>query len=143
MTFALSMPLQKAIFDALSADFTVQSLTNGAIYDAPLPLEGVTLPSEYLTLGPERVKENGSASSHAAIHDFTVTVHSSADGFQKSKSLAGAVCDVLLDANLTLDRGSLVSLRFLRARADTGQPPVKRVVSLSFRAFVEDIVSLV
>lgn len=138
MTYALSMPLQKAVYEALVADFNVQNLTGGAVYDSPLPLEGEVRPSEYLTLGPERVKENGSATSDGAIHDFSVTVHSSADGFQRSKSLAGAVCDVLLDATLTLDRGELVSLRFMRARADTGRGSVKRVVALNFRAFVED-----
>lgn len=138
MTYALAEPLQRAVFDALIGDPALSALVGSNIYDAPLPLDGSQVPSEYITIGGETVTEAGSKSQEAAIHDFTIVVHSNAAGFVRSKQVAGAVCDILLDAQLPLARGQLVYLRFLKARADAGQVPARRVISLKFRAFVED-----
>lgn len=141
MTYAIAAALQKAIFEALSADAALTSLVADAIYDAPLPLDSVARPAEYLTLGPERVRGLGAKDVDGAVHDFVVTVHSASDGFAASKAVAAAVCDVLLDASLTLERGHLAGLCFLKARADTATPPDKRLISLHFRAFVEDAIT--
>lgn len=138
MTYVLAEPLQRAVFDALSGDAALQGLIGSEIYDAPLPLDNTTMPSEYVTIGGEVVSNRASMTEDGALHDFEVIVHSNASGFVSSKKIAGAICDVLLDAQLTLSRGQLIYLRFLKARADVGRSPAKRKISLKFRAFVED-----
>lgn len=138
MTYVLAEPLQRAIFNALTGDPALQALVGTDIYDAPLPLDGKSMPPDYITIGGETVSNRGSKTEPGALHDFDVVVHSNAPGFVNSKKIAGAVCDVLLDAQLTLSRGQLIYLRFLKARADVGVPPARRRISLKFRAFVED-----
>jgi hypothetical protein len=54
------------------------------------------------------------------------------------KRVAAAVCAALVDAPLALASGRLVALRFLRASAERGRPPVKRRVVLRFRAVVDE-----
>ena len=103
--------------------------SGGAVYDAPLePTLGAAGP-DYVTLGEETVRPNGTKTSDGAVHDFTVTVHSGRDGFAAAKEIAAAVCDCLIDAPLALDAGRLVSLRFLRAGAERGRAPEKRKVT--------------
>ena len=92
---------------------------------------------DYITLGEETVRPNGTKTSGGAIHDFTVTVHSGRDGFAAAKEIAAAVCDCLIDAPIVLEAGRLVALRFLRAGAERGRAPEKRRVSLRFRAVVD------
>jgi len=138
MTYALSAPLQRAVYEVLTGDPGLQALVDGHIYDGPLPLETYDSPVDYVTLGGETVKDAGTATTDGAVHDFTVVVHSNAAGFKAGKTIAGAICDVLLDAQLPLSRGQLVYLRFLKARAVVGPPPSRRTIQLNFRAFVED-----
>lgn len=138
MTYALSAPLQRAVYEALLGDTGLQALVGSHIYDGPLPLEDAAVPVDYVTLGSETVKDAGTVTTDGAIHDFTVVVHSAASGFKASKTIAGAICDVLLDTQLPLSRGQLVYLRFLKARAAVGSPPARRSIQLNFRAFVED-----
>ena len=138
MTYALAEPLQTAVYGALSGDVALSSLVGNDIYDAPLPLDNVAAPNNYVLIGTEQVTERASKDVDAAIHDLSITVHSNDDGFLSSKKIAGAICDVLLDAQLPLARGRLVCLRFLKARADAGKPPARRTITLKFRAFVED-----
>lgn len=139
MTYALAEPLQTAVYTALTGDAALTALVGSDIYDTPLPDGTTTPPSEYVLIGSETVAARSSKTQDGALHDLTILVHSNADGFVKSKAIAGAVCDVLLDAQLPLSRGRLVYLRFLKARADAGKPPAKRTISLKFRAFAEDI----
>lgn len=133
MSYGMTAALQTAVFGALSADALVGSLSGGAIYDA---LPSGPVPDFYVSLGPERVLDRSDKTGRAALHDFPVTVISDAAGFASAKALAAAISDVLVDADLTLSRGRLVSLRFLRARArrvDTG-----REIEIWFRARVDD-----
>ena len=55
-----------------------------------------------------------------AIHLFVVSVITETRVLALPR-VAAAVCDVLHDADLTLDRGRLVSVRFERARATDRQ----------------------
>ncbi len=138
MTYALAQSLQKAIYETLIADPAVQALIGTHIYDSPLPLENATDLPDYVTFGREAVKEAGSATSDGALHDFQIIVHSAESGFSPAKTIAGAICDALLDAQLTLSRGDLIYLRFLRAKAATARTERRKTISLDFRAFVED-----
>ena len=138
MTYALAEPLQTAVYNRLASDGALTSLVNQDIYDAPMPLDPATSPPDYITIGSEAVRDRGSKTSDGALHDVTIVVHSNANGYVRSKEIAAAICDALLDANLSLSRGKVVYLRFLKARADAAGAPVRRKISLIFRAFVED-----
>ncbi len=136
MSYGVAAALQAAVYRQLSGDAQVGSLSGGAIYDA---VPSGVLPQTYVTLGPEEVREASDRSGAGAVHRFTVSVVSEAAGFGAAKTLAGAVCDALEDAALTLDRGHLVGLWFERASARrTGTGGAIRQIDLRFRARVED-----
>ena len=138
MTYALSSALQAALYQTLSGDPGLSTLIGAHIYDDPAPIQGDGAPGTYVLIGAETAKDAGSATSAGAVHDFSVEVHSDGAGFKQAKEVAAAVCDVLLDAELTLSRGRVVYLRFLRAKSTTAPPPYGRRITLNFRAFVED-----
>ncbi|WP_299887246.1 DUF3168 domain-containing protein [uncultured Ruegeria sp.] len=136
MSYGVSAALQAAVYQQLSANSDVVTLSGGAIYDA-VPAGAV--PQTYVTLGPEDVREASDRSGAGAVHRFTVSVVSEVAGFGAAKTLAGAVCDALENAPLTLDRGRLVGLWFERASAKrTGTGGAVRQIDLRFRARVED-----
>ena len=114
MSYAATAALQSAVYGALAADPEVSTLTGGAIYDA-LPTGAV--PSIYIRLGAERVRDASDKTGSGAVHDFPVTVVTDAAGYHVAKQIAAAVSDALVDADLTLARGALTALNFLRARA--------------------------
>ncbi|HEU0220836.1 MAG TPA: DUF3168 domain-containing protein [Paracoccaceae bacterium] len=139
MTYALAWPLQEAVFAALQAHAGVTAIVGTRIYDAAPHAANVPDPLEdYVTLGEELVRPFNTADGIGGTHDFAVTVHSGRDGFQRSKALAGAICDALIDAPLALSRGRLVALRFVQAQALRGRAPERRRVVLRFRAVIED-----
>ena len=138
MSLALSGELQGAIYGALTGDAALVALVGAEIYDAPLPSGGALPLGEHVTLGEEVVKPFGSVTSSGGVHDFDVAVHSTANGFAAAKMVAAAVSDVLVDANLSLAAGHLVSLRFLKAKAKRGIAPELRRIEIRFRAVVED-----
>ena len=59
-------------------------------------------------------------------------------GFAPAKAAAAAVSDALVDADLTLTRGKLVSLNFYRASAARVGTGETRTITLIFRARVAD-----
>lgn len=132
MSYAATAALQTAVYGALAADAEVSGLTSGAIYDA-LPVGSV--PSTYIRLGAERVRDASDKTGSGAVHDFPVTVVTDAAGYQVAKQIAAAISDALIDADLSLTRGSLTALNFLRARArrvaDT------REIEIWFRARID------
>ncbi len=132
MSYSATAALQTAVYGALSADVTVSSLTDGAIYDA-LPPGAV--PDVYVRLGPEVVRDASDKTGTGARHDFPVTVVSEAAGYHLAKQIAAAISDALVDADLPLARGALVALTFLRARARRVQD--KREIEVWFRALID------
>lgn len=135
MSYALSAPLQVAVFGALSAHPDLTNLVNGAIYDAE-PVGG--LPARYVTLGAERVRDRSDGTGGGAEHEFDVAVVSDADGFHAAKVIAAAVSDALVNADLALSRGRLVLLRFYKAKAARVENGRVRRIDLTFRARVQD-----
>lgn len=132
MSYGSSAALQAAVFAALTGDAAVAALSGGAIHDALPP---GPLPSLYVALGPERVREAADGTAGGAVHLFPVTVVSEGAGFAGAKALAAAISDALDGADLALSRGRLVSMTFQRARArrvDGG-----REIELWFRARVD------
>ncbi len=136
MSYGMAAALQSAVYQHLQGDAGVSGLVGTAIYDA-LPPGG--LPQTYVSLGPEDVRDRSDSTGDGALHRFTVSVVTESAGFGAAKSVAAAICDALVDADLSLSRGRLVGLWFERAVAKrTGKAGRIRRIDLRFRARVED-----
>lgn len=135
MTYALSAALQTAVFGALIGDTTLSGLVGGAIFDAE---PGGALPEIYVILGAETARARSDASGGGAVHEFVISVVTDAAGFATAKQAAACVCDALIDVDLELDRGRLVSCRFVKAKAARIETGTARRIDLSFRARVDD-----
>lgn len=134
MSYAVSAPLQAAIYAQLTGDTALAALVGTNIFDA-LPLG--TLPTLYVAIGPELVQEASDVTGAGTWHEFTVSVVTEVAGFQGAKETAGAVSDALDGADLTLTRGRLVGLWFRKAKATREAAGLRRI-DLTFRARVED-----
>ncbi|MGX0902989.1 hypothetical protein ACSSV8_001558 [Roseovarius sp. MBR-79] len=137
MSYGAAAALQAAIYERLIADPALGALVGGAIHDA-VPQGRV--PDLYVTLGPEEVRERGDMTGAGAEHRVTVSVVAQAAGFLTAKQAAAAVSDALDGAALSLVRGRLVALHFLRARAIRTGTAQRRRIDLTFRARVDDSV---
>ncbi|KIN66303.1 putative GTA protein [Sulfitobacter noctilucicola] len=135
MTFALSGPLQTAVFEALSGDSVLVMIVGTAIYDA---VPTGALPPIYVRLGGEDATDASDGSGAGAVHKFTVSVITTNAGFAQAKAAAAAISDILHDGNLTLSRGRLVSMRFEKARAARVEAAATRQIDLRFAARVQD-----
>ncbi|MCA0873655.1 DUF3168 domain-containing protein [Seohaeicola saemankumensis] len=136
MSYAMAAPLQEAVYQHLTSDAGLNALIGGAIYDA---LPAGPVPETYVSLGPEEVRDRSDASGAGALHRFTVSVVSEAEGFAAAKAIAAAIGDALLNGTLVLSRGRVVGLWFERASARrTGRAGQVRRIDLRFRARVED-----
>lgn len=135
MTYALSASLQRAVYQTLAEDEALRAEVGTAIYDV---VPAGEVPSTYVLLGPEEVRDWSDKSGCGARHDFTISVVSDAAGFQTAKRVAGAVADALARTEAALSRGILVSMMFRRARATRVDDGSMRRVDLSFRALVAD-----
>lgn len=139
MTYALSHPLQTAVYQRLAADAALRALVGPHVYDQ-LPPGAV--PSLYVALGPEVARGRSDQTGMGSEHDLLLSVVTDADGFATAKAAAAAISDSLLNAPLTLTRGRVVSLRFLRAQARRREAGERRQIDLIFRARVEDAAQL-
>jgi hypothetical protein len=135
MSYALSSALQSAVYQALVDDAALYALVGDAIYDA---LPAGALPSIYVSLGAETVVDASDATGVGAVHHFNVSVVSDTPAFAAVKVAAGAVSDVLHDADLILSRGRLVLMTFERATAARIDGASGRQIDLRFKARVED-----
>lgn len=135
MSYGVAAALQSAVFQALTSDAVLTGLVGGDIYDAAP--SGV-LAGTYVSLGPEEVREHSTKTSSGATHEFSVSVITDTGGFAPVKEIAAAISDVLVDAPLTLARGHLVGLGFLKASARRVPEGDLRRIDLTFRAHVED-----
>ena len=134
MSYACSEALQKAVYGALSGSVTLSDAVDGAIYDQ---VPSGQMPDVYVTLGPEKVLDRSDRTADGARHEFQVAVVSDQGGFSKTKSVGVIISDLLDGADLTLERGQLVDLRFVRAAAKRVSD--QRRIDLVFRARVDDI----
>ena len=136
MSYGVSAALQTAVFQALSGDVTLNGLVGNAIYDAA---PTGTVPALYVSLGPEDVIDASDKTGQGARHEFVVSVVSDTAGFLTAKSVGAAISDVLVDADLTLSRGTLIGLYFVSAKARRVQDSDVRRIDIRFMARVEDI----
>jgi len=96
-----------------------------------------TAPGSFVLIGPEQVVDQSDKTGGGAEHRFEVAVISDASGFVSAKTLAGAVSEALVDADLTLTTGRLVSIGFLRATARRLDGGALRRIDMTFRARIE------
>ncbi|MCX7299285.1 MAG: DUF3168 domain-containing protein [Rhodobacterales bacterium] len=135
MSYGVAAALQAAVYQRLTGDVALTGLVGTAVYDA---LPTGALPSLYVALGPEVVRDRSDKTGSGAEHEFTVAVVTDTAGFASAKAVAGAVSDALVDAPLVLSRGVLVALNFYRAQAVRVGSGAVRQIALTFRARVED-----
>lgn len=136
MSYGNGEALQTAVYQHLQADAAIAALVGPAVYDA-LPVG--SKPETYVTLGEEDVRDRSDVTASGAVHRFRVSVVTEASGYAGAKAVAAAISDALVDADLTLSRGRLVSLSFERASARrSGKAGRARRIDLRFRAHVED-----
>jgi hypothetical protein len=135
MSYAPASALQAAVYQRLRGDTAISAAVGAAIYDQ---VPAGTLPGTYVTLGPETAQTRRDSSGQSTRHDFTISVHTDAGGFQGIKSLAGAITEALQDAPLDLAQGRITALEFRRARARRLGNGALRQIDLWFRAQVEN-----
>jgi hypothetical protein len=135
MSYGVSPALQTAVYQKLMTDTALAAMVGPAVFDA---LPAGALPSLYVALGPEVVRDRSDQSGAGAEHQFTISVVTDGAGFVAAKAAAAAVSDALVDAPLLLGRGRLVSLNFYKAAAVRVGGGMTRRIELTFRARVED-----
>jgi hypothetical protein len=137
MSYAASVALQGAVYQRLRADAVLSELVGDAIYDA-MPVDAPS--GVFVSLGPEEVRDAGDFDRAGSQHDFIVSVLSGTDesaGFAAVKTAAVAVAEALERAELTLDRGDLAGMWFLRAKARRVENGAARRLDLTFRARID------
>jgi hypothetical protein len=130
MSYGAAAALQAAVYQHLVA---APALSGVAIYDAVPPGPAGT----FVLVGPEDVRDASDKSGQGAEHRLAVSVISDGTGFLTAKGIAAAISDRLTGADLTLSRGRLVSLLFLRASARRIDEGEVRRIDLTFLARVE------
>ena len=120
MSYGVAAALQKAVYEILVTDPALTGLIGTQVFDT---VPAGPVPGTYVALGPEEVRDRSDATGKGAVHRFTVSVVSEADGFAAIKAVAAAVSDALAGAAATLDRGRLVGLWFERASAKRARAP--------------------
>ena len=128
MSYAMSAALQRAVFQQLGTLDT-------PVFDA-VPAGAV--PDLYISIGPEEARDASDKTGAGAVHLFTVTVFSTAPSFAKAKTVAAQICDLLASPGPSLERGKLITMRFVRARARRVNQAGARQIDLRFRARLED-----
>jgi Ni,Fe-hydrogenase maturation factor len=127
MSYGAAAALQAAVYQRLTG---YPALAGVSIVDA---IPAGASPGSFVLIGPEVVTDQSDKSGAGAEHRFDISVISDATGFLSAKIIAAAV----LDANLALGSGTLVSLRFQRAVARRIDQGDVRRIDLSFRARIE------
>ena len=135
MSYGMAAALQAAVYQHLAADVALAALVGAAIYDSVPP---GTVTGTYVSLGPEDVKDASDQTDGGAFHEFAISIVTDQAGFQEAKAVAAAVSDALTGAALTLSRGHLVGLWFLKARARRVEKADMRRIDLTFRARVSE-----
>ncbi len=135
MSYGVSAALQAAVYQRLTADPVLTGLVGSAIFDV---VPAGQVPSIYVSLGPEDARDRSDKTGQGAEHEFSISVVTNSAGFHAAKEAGSAISDALVDASLTLARGHLVYLNFVRAKARRVQKGDVRRIDLTFRARVDD-----
>lgn len=136
MSYGAASALHDVILETLRSSDEVTARVGSDIFDSVPP---GTLPALYIATGPETVRDASDFLEQAAEHDFVISVIGNGASFQAVKDTARAVNDVVLQSTLTLTRGTLVALRFLKAEARRDRDAALRQIDLTFRARIDAI----
>ncbi|NJM83021.1 MAG: DUF3168 domain-containing protein [Tabrizicola sp.] len=129
MSYGAAAALQSAVYQALTA---APDLSGVAIYDAVPP----SPPGTFVLIGPEEARDQSDKTGPGAEHQMVISVITDTTGFLSAKVIAAAISDTLVGASLTLSRGVLVSLFFVRAYARRISEGETRRIDITFRARV-------
>ena len=139
MTYALSWPLQQALFHLFCENAICAQYFGHRIYDAPPPLLDEASPDGiYLTFGDEAVDDWSTGSDAGAVHLISLVVNAPRRGFSEAKQAAAAVSDAVLGGSLTPSRGRVVNTQFVDARTRRAENDALRQITLRFRITLED-----
>ncbi|MDM7931177.1 DUF3168 domain-containing protein [Tabrizicola sp.] len=130
MSYAAAAALQTAIYQRLTS---FPALASVAIHDAVPPDATGT----FVLIGPEEARDQSDRSGAGADHQLVISVITDATGFLSIKTIAADISDALIGVPLTLTRGALVTLLFLRASARRISEGETRRIDLTFRARVQ------
>lgn len=136
MSYALSAPLQAALYERLTQDPNVTALVGSDVYDATPP--GVP-PVTYISIGPEEVRDASTKSGFGTEHDAVVSIVTDMAGFAAAKTIAGHVTTALTAAPLVPASGHVVGVWFLKAKAARTDAATTRRIDLTFRIRVDEI----
>lgn len=134
MTYAMGGSLQMAVYTRLRRDAAIDAAVGAAVYDAVPD----AAPDLFVALGPEKVTGVSDSGGEGAVHQIRVSVVTRRGGYIAAKTVAALVCDSLVGSEITLSRGRLVSMRFLRAEARRDEGEGTRRIDLLFRARLDD-----
>ncbi|MDE3017264.1 MAG: DUF3168 domain-containing protein [Pseudomonadota bacterium] len=101
------LPLQEAVYAALTGDATLMALVSG-VFDRPP--EGTAFP--YVTLGESTGSDWSSAATVGMEHHFTLHVWSREGGRKQSASIMERLHTLLHQANLSITGQTLVMMVF-------------------------------
>lgn len=130
MSHLLSDVLQRVLYERLSTDSALAAIVGTHVYDA---MPAGPVPDLYVLLGEEAVADASDISGSGAVHDFAISVMSSADSFLILKEAAAAIHAALFASPLSLTRGHVVGLWFRASRAKRSASG-QRKIDLKFRA---------
>ena len=139
MTYALSWPLQQALYTLFCENAVCLEHFGHRIYDAPPPLLEETSPDGvYLTFGDEEADDWSTGTDRGAVHTVSLTIHAPRRGFAEAKKAAAAVSDAIMGGGLNPVRGRVINARFVDAKTKRAENDALRQIVLRFRITLED-----
>ena len=132
---AASWALQQAIFATLATDTAVMD----AVGDPPRIFDAVPRGSAfpYIVIGDDRESDWSTATEPGSAHALTVHIWSRAAGRRETRLAAEAVIAALNGAALTIDRQTLIDLRWLESESTRENDGETVHAQLRFRAVME------
>ena len=107
MSGEASWALQKAVYDALTANTDLTAVVSG-VYDH-VPAD-TAFP--YVTIGETTIADWSSKSFDGQVHALTLHIWSRARGRKEVKEIMALLYDTLHDASLSVEDQELVNIRF-------------------------------
>jgi len=126
------LPLQKAIYQALTDDVTTMAMITG-VYDRPP--QGTGFP--YITIGESTLNDWSSVVTSGMEQVISIHIWSRNGGRQEAISIMERVYILLHDADLNVDGQSLVLLRFASSAVILEDDGYTYQATMRFRALLE------
>jgi hypothetical protein len=133
MMTLLSDALQSAIYQRLAGDTELGAIVGTEIYDS---VPKGPMPKLFVLIGEEQVIDASDVTAHGAMHDLSISVLSTADGFLRLKQTASAIIEALSEPDLTMSRGRVVGLWFKGSQAKRSTAGQRRI-DLKFKVRLE------